>query len=108
MEGPAREFDKFVLEKIRSTLPECKNEEELYVECLKYINSYVPVLTCSLYSEFSSDRLPHHKMAAIKKVFSFYSCPVSLGQIYFVLVSTSANNNARNRYPEMDTARTKL
>ena len=45
-------------------------------------------------------------MAAIKKVFSFYSCPVSLDQIYLVLVLTSANHNARNRYPEMDTART--
>ena len=105
VEGP-REFEQFVLEKMRSTLPECENEEDLNVECLKWINAYVPILTCSLYSEFSFDRLPHYKMAAIKKVFSFYSCPVSLDQIYLVLVLTSANHNARNRYPEMDMART--
>lgn len=34
VEGP-REFEQFVLEKIRSTLPECENEEDLNVECLK-------------------------------------------------------------------------
>ena len=62
--------------------------------------------TQSLFGIFSFDRLPHYKMAGIKKVFSFYSCPVSLDQIYLVLVLTSANHNARNRYPEMDTART--
>ena len=48
------------------------------------------------------------QMPAIQKlVYSmFYSFPVSLGQVYFVLVLTSTNHKARNRYPEMVMART--
>ena len=36
----------------------------------------------------------------------FYSFPVALGQICFVLVLISTNHNARYLYPEMDIART--
>ena len=35
-----------------------------------------------------------------------YSFPVFFGQVYFVLVSTSTNHNARSRCPEMVMART--
>ena len=51
-------------------------------------------------------RLP--QMPAIKKIVysMFYSFPVSLGQVYFVLVLTSTNHKARNRYPEMVMAQT--
>ena len=45
------------------------------------------------------------QMAAIKKMFNFYLFPVSLGQVYFVLVLTSTNHRARNRHPEMVMAR---
>ena len=34
VEGPQR-YKEFVLEKMRSTLPECENVEEMHVECLK-------------------------------------------------------------------------
>ena len=42
------------------------------------------------------------QVAAIKNLFHFYSSPVALGQIYFVLVLISTNHNARYLYPEMD------
>lgn len=41
-----------------------------------------------------------------KKTIIFFSFPVPLGQICFVLVLISPNHKARNRYPEMDMART--
>ena len=41
-----------------------------------------------------------------KKIITFFSFPVPLGQICFVLVLISPNHKARNRYPEMDMART--
>ena len=44
--------------------------------------------------------------AAVKKSFHFYSSPVALGQIYFVLVLISTNHNARYLYLEMDISRT--
>ena len=34
VEGPQR-YKKFVLERIRFTLPECENVEDMHVECLK-------------------------------------------------------------------------
>ena len=34
-----------------------------------------------------------------KKLFNFFLFLVSLGQVYFVLVLTSTNHKARNRYP---------
>ena len=46
------------------------------------------------------------QVAAIKNLFHFYSSPVALGQICFVLVLVSINNNARYLYPEMDISRT--
>ena len=46
------------------------------------------------------------QVAAIKNLFHFYSSPVALGQIYFVLVLISTNHNARYLYPEMDISRT--
>lgn len=64
--------------------------------------SFCAVFIC----EFCFGRLLHYKMAAIKKVLNFYSFPVTLGQIYFVLVLTSTNHNARNWYPEMVMTRT--
>ena len=45
-----------------------------------------------LITEFCFDRLP--QVAVMKKI-------ISLGQVYFVLVFTSTNHKARNRYPEM-------
>ena len=44
--------------------------------------------------------------AAIKSLFNFYSFPVALSQIYFVLVLISTNHNARYLYLEMDISRT--
>ena len=41
-----------------------------------------------------------------QKISSLYSFPVFFGQVYFVLVLTSTNHNARNWYPEMLMART--
>ena len=41
------------------------------------------------------------QVAAIKNFFHLYSSPVTLGQIYFVLVLISTNHNARYLYPEM-------
>ena len=41
-----------------------------------------------------------------KKKISFFLFPAPLGQICFVLVLISPNHKARNRYPEMVTART--
>ena len=41
-----------------------------------------------------------------KNLFHFYSSPVALGQICFVLVLISTNHNARYLYPEMDMSRT--
>ena len=34
VEGPQR-YKEFVLERIRSTLPECENVEDMHVECLE-------------------------------------------------------------------------
>ena len=45
------------------------------------------------------------QVAAIK-MFHFYSSPVPLGQINFVLVLLSTNHNGRYLYPEMDISRT--
>ena len=45
-------------------------------------------------------------IAAMKKLYYFYSFPVSLGQVDFVLGLTSTNHKARNWYPEMVMART--
>ena len=42
-----------------------------------------------------------HKWVPSEKLFNFYSFPVSLSKVYFVLVLTSTNDNARNRYSEM-------
>ena len=39
-------------------------------------------------------------------MFHFNSSPVALGQINFVLVLISTNDNARYLYPEMDISRT--
>ena len=55
-------------------------------------------------TEFCFGRMP--QMAVIKKISSLYSFPVFFGQVYFVLVLTSTNHNARNRYPEMVMVRT--
>ena len=44
-------------------------------------------------------------MAAMKKKKNFYLFPVSLGQVHVVLILTSTNHKARNRYPEMVVAR---
>ena len=41
-----------------------------------------------------------------KKMVNFYLFPVYLRQVYIVLVLTSTNQKARNRYPEMVMART--
>ena len=46
------------------------------------------------------------QVAAIKNLFHFYSSPVALGQIYYVLVLISTNHNARYLYPEIDISRT--
>ena len=56
-----------------------------------------------LITEFCFDRLP--QVAVMKKIVKLYLFPVSLGQVYFVLVFTSTNHKARNRYPEMVMAR---
>ena len=45
-------------------------------------------------------------MAEIKNLFNFYSFPVALGQIYFVLVLMSTNHKAGYLYPEIDISRT--
>ena len=52
-----------------------------------------------LITEFCFDRLP--QVAVMKKIVQLYFFPISLGQVYFVLVFTSTNHKARNRYPEM-------
>ena len=46
------------------------------------------------------------QVAAIKNLFHFYSSPVALGQIYYVLVLISTNHNVRYLYPEIDISRT--
>ena len=46
------------------------------------------------------------QVAAIKNLFHFYSSPVALGQIYYVLVLISTDHNARYLYPEIDISRT--
>ena len=46
------------------------------------------------------------QVAEIKNLLNFYSFPVALGQIYFVLVLISTTHNARYLYPEMDISRT--
>ena len=46
------------------------------------------------------------QVAAIKNLFHFYSSPVALGQIYYVLVLISTNHNARYLDPEIDISRT--
>ena len=38
----------------------------------------------------------------INNLFKFYSFPVALDQIYFVLVLISTNHNARYLYPKKD------
>ena len=47
---------------------------------------------------------PITEMAAVKKFFKFYLFPLSLDQVYFVLVLI--NHKAQNRYPEIIMART--
>ena len=44
----------------------------------------------------------------IKNLFHFYSSPVALGQIYFVLVLILTNHNTRYLYPEMEISQTVL
>ena len=83
-----------------STLPECKST------C--WINYFIyAIFPCSdfiLLNFVSADS--RITVVAIKNLFYFYSSPVALGQIYFVLVLISTNHNARYLYPEMDISRT--
>ena len=44
----------------------------------------------------------------IKNLFHFYSSPVALGQIYFVLVLILTNHNTRYLYPEMEISQTTI
>ena len=53
--------------------------------------------------EFYFGRLP--QMAAIKKIVQLLPISSVLCQVFFVLVLTSTNHKARNRYPEMIIAR---
>ena len=46
------------------------------------------------------------QVATIKNLFTFYSFPVALGQIYFGLVLILTNHNAPYLSPEMDISRT--
>ena len=48
----------------------------------------------------------YRKWMSWKKMVNFYLFPVYLRQVYIVLVLTSTNQKARNRYPEMVMART--
>ena len=64
------------------------------------MNYFYAVFPCSVSIEFCFGQLP--QMAAIKKKkkwFNFFLFLVPLGQVYFVLVLTSTNHKARNRYP---------
>ena len=45
-------------------------------------------------------------VVANKNLSHFYSSPVALGQICFVLVLISTNHNPQYLYPEMDISRT--
>ena len=49
--------------------------------------------------EFCFGQLPQMTVSK-KKLFNFFLFPVSLGQVYFVLVLASINHKPRNRYPE--------
>ena len=103
VEGPKR-YKEFVLERIRCTLPECENVEDMPFEYLKYMNIYFGILRPVFISEFCFS-LPHYNRATTKKI-RFYLLPVPLGQICFVLVLISPNRKARNRYLKMVMART--
>ena len=64
------------------------------------MNYFYAVFPCSVSIEFCFGQLP--QMAAIKKkkkLVNFFLFLVSLGQVDFVLVLTSTNHKARNRYP---------
>ena len=93
-------YDEFLLERLRSILLECKN--------VCWINYFIyAIFSCSdlvllliLFRPIAAQQL-----AAINSLFHFYSFPVALGQINFVLVLISTNHNARYPYPKMDISR---
>ena len=66
VEGPQC-YKEFVLGRIRFTLPECENVEDMHVECLKVTNIFNGILRPVLISEFCFSLPPHYNMAATKK-----------------------------------------
>ena len=75
--GSRRLYDEFLLERIRSTLPECKSARWIFPGSNFVILYFVSAVIAAL------------QVAAIKNLFHFYSSPVALGQICFVLVLIS-------------------
>ena len=100
---PRRSNDEFLLERIFFTISECVNAKS----CMLNVSNKSIIFMLSFRAVFSIEfffgRLP--QMAAIKILFNFYLLPVSVDQVYFVLVLTSTNHKAQNRYPEMVMAR---
>ena len=94
--------DEFVLGRIHFTCSECGNVKTCMLQINELFLCCLP-LQCLLLNFVSID---YRKWLSPKKLFNFYLFLVSLGQVYFVFVLTLNNHRARNRYPEMVTART--
>ena len=86
--GPRRSNDGFVLERIPFTLSECENvkfcKRNISNKWIIFMVSFHAVLVLNFVSA---------------NYCNFFLFLVSLGQVYFVLVLTSTNHKARNRYP---------
>ena len=96
--------DECVLGRIRFTCSECGNVKT----CMLNVSNKWIILCClSLLSVYLLNfvSIDYRKWLPSKKLFKFYLFLVSLGQVYFVFVLTLNNHKARNRYPEMVTAR---
>ena len=89
---------------MRFTLLESWNGNACMLNVLNlWIITYA-VFPCSVYYRILF--LPMDANGCLQKQFNFYSFPISLGRVSFVLVLTSTNHNARNWYPEIVMART--
>ena len=96
---PRRWDDEFVLERMRFTLLESGNGKACMLNVLNlWIITYA-VFPCSVYYWILF--WPMNANGCLQKQFNFFSFPISLGRVCFVLVLTSTNHNARNWYPEM-------
>ena len=67
---------------------------------------FYAVLPCSVYYCILLRPITANGCHEKKKMVNFYLFPVYLRQVYIVLVLTSTNQKARNRYPEMVMAQT--